>query len=295
MTKINKEKVLKAGKIASEVKAFAKTIIKKDASLLEIAEKIESKIEELGGKPAFPTNLSINDIAAHYTPSHNDENVAHGLIKIDLGVHIDGWAADTAFSLDLENSEENKKLIQAAEEALANATKDLKSSTTLAEIGKKVQTAIESYGFSPIINLSGHSIDKYELHSGITIPNIDNGQQTPVGLGIRAIEPFATSGGGKVYDGRSSGIYIVTDSKNPRSPIAREILEYALEEYETLPFCTRWLVKEFGTKAIIGLRQLETNGNIHQFEQLIEISHKPVAQAENTLLIEKNETIVTTK
>jgi len=80
--------------------------------LLEIAEKIENKIIELGGKMAFPTNLSINNIAAHYTPSYDDKSLAHGLLKIDLGVHIDGWIADTAFSMDLEDSEENKKLIQ---------------------------------------------------------------------------------------------------------------------------------------------------------------------------------------
>lgn len=91
------EKIMKAGKIASETREYARTIIKKGYLLLEIAEKIESKIIELGAKPAFPVNLSINEIAAHYTPSYDDEKTAQGLIKIDLGVHIDGWIADTAF------------------------------------------------------------------------------------------------------------------------------------------------------------------------------------------------------
>src|SRR3989339_707888 len=220
MTKLNKEKIIRAGKISSEVKAYARTIIKKGIPLLEIAEKIESKIIELGGKPAFPTNLS--------------------------------------------------------------------------QIGKKVQDTIESYGFSPIINLSGHSIEKNDLHSGLTIPNTDNGQQTPIGLGIRAIEPFATSGSGKIYEGKLSGIYALTDDKNVRSPIAREILFYIAEEYQTLPFCSRWLVNKFGTKALFGIKELERNGNLHQFEQLIEITHKPVAQSEHTLLIEKDGTIITT-
>ncbi len=294
MTKLNKEKIIRAGKISSEVKAYARTIIKKGIPLLEIAEKIESKIIELGGKPAFPTNLSIDDITAHYTPSHDDETLAHGLLKIDLGVHIDGWVADTAFSVDLENSEENKKLIEASEKALENAIKNINSSTTLSQIGKKVQDTIESYGFSPIINLSGHSIEKNDLHSGLTIPNTDNGQQTPIGLGIRAIEPFATSGSGKIYEGKLSGIYALTDDKNVRSPIAREILFYIAEEYQTLPFCSRWLVNKFGTKALFGIKELERNGNLHQFEQLIEITHKPVAQSEHTLLIEKDGTIITT-
>ncbi|MCK5043873.1 M24 family metallopeptidase, partial [Candidatus Pacearchaeota archaeon] len=115
---MNKEKILQAGKIASQTIKFARSFIKKDMPLLEIAEKIEAKIKELGGELAFPTNLSIDEIAAHYTPSYNDLTLASGLLKVDLGVHVDGWIADTAFSLDLENSEENKKLIATSEKAL---------------------------------------------------------------------------------------------------------------------------------------------------------------------------------
>ena len=121
MTPKQKENILKAGKIAKQIKEWIKPQIKKEMQLIEIAEKIENKIIELGGKPAFPTNLSINEIAAHYTPSYSDETKADGLLKVDLGVHIDGWIADTAFSVDLENSDENKKLIEASEKALKNA------------------------------------------------------------------------------------------------------------------------------------------------------------------------------
>ena len=105
---MDKEKIIKAGKIAAEAKIFARSLVKPGVSLLEIANKIEAKIIELGGKPAFPCILSINEIAAHYTPSYDDETKASGLLKVDLGVHVDGWIADTAFSLDLEGLEENK-------------------------------------------------------------------------------------------------------------------------------------------------------------------------------------------
>ena len=80
-----------------------------------------------------------------------------------------------------------------------------------------------------------------------------------------------------------------------RSPIAREMLNFILEEYETLPFCSRWLIKEFVTKALIGLSQLTQNGNLHRFAQLVEESNSKVAQSEHTILIEKDEVIVTTK
>jgi len=240
-----KQKTIKAGEIAKKVKIFAKEIIKKGVLLLEIAEKIEDKIYELGGKPAFPINLSMDEIAAHYTPSHNDETKAHGLLKIDIGVHIDGYIADTAFSMDLENSEENQKLILSSKQALENVENKISSNSTLSEIGRIIETTINEKGFNPIINLSGHSIQQYNLHAGISVPNIDNKSNLALNSGIFAIEPFATAGSGKVKDGKPSGIYQVQILRNPRSELAREILNYITEEYNTLPFCSRWLVKKF--------------------------------------------------
>lgn len=290
----DQQKILLAGKIASDVRNWIKPIVKKGIPLLEIAEKIESKIIELGGNPAFPVNISINEIAAHYTPSYNDETLAHGLIKIDFGVHIEGWCSDQSFSLDLENSEKNKNLIKSAEEALENAIKKVKNGSSTSSIGKEIQKTIESYGFSPITNLSGHKIGRYDLHAGMTIPNIDNKSSEIFKEGLYAIEPFSTDGAGKIKEGKPSGIYQIINSKNPRSPIAREVLSYILENYNSLPFCSRWLVKKLGTKAIIGLRQLEESGNLHNFPQLIEVGKGIVAQAEHTILIEENGKVIVT-
>lgn len=292
---MDNKKILQAGKIASDIKIWIKPQIKKGTPLLEIAEKIEEKIFELGGKPAFPTNLSINEIAAHFTPLHNDETKAHGLLKVDLGVHIDGWISDTAFSIDLEDSSENKKIIEASEKALENALKIVKKDVKVSEIGKTVKETINSFGLNPIINLSGHEIKQYDLHAGITIPNIDDNRNDLFEEGLYAIEPFATNGSGKIRDGKSSGIYMLINEKNPRTPLAREVLEYIIEEYQTIPFCSRWLVKKFNTKALIALKQLEENGNIHNFKELVEMNNGIVSQAENTVLIEKDKITITTK
>ena len=292
---MNKEKIIQAGKILSEVREYTQKFIKKDMPLLEIAEKIEEKIFKLGGKPSFPTGLCINDIAAHYTPSHDDKTLAKGLLKIDIGAHIDGWIADTAFSIDLENNKENKELIESSEKALENVMEKIKKNIQIREIGEIVQKTIESSGFSPIINLSGHQVEKYDLHAGISIPNFDNGNENLLPKGLYAIEPFSTSGNGKVYDGKPSGIYQLISEKNIRNPIARQVLELIKKEYQTLPFCSRWIVKKFGTKALIGLKQLEENKNLHHYAVLVETSHKNVAQTEHTILIDDNKIIVTTK
>ncbi|MEM3091475.1 MAG: type II methionyl aminopeptidase [Candidatus Pacearchaeota archaeon] len=291
----DKEKIIKAGKIASEVKKYAREIIKPGINLLEIAEAIETKINELGGKPAFPVNLSINNIAAHYTPNYDDKLLAYGLLKVDFGVHVDGWIADNSFSIDLENKEENKKLIKASEEALSSALKILRLNTPTNKIGQVISETIELHGFNPIVNLSGHSMDYYKLHAGINIPNINDNKQIILKEGLYAIEPFATNGSGKIHEGKPSGIYELRSEKTPRSQTAREVLEFIKKEYKTLPFCSRWIVKKFGLRALFGLKNLEDNGNLYQFSQLVEISNAKVSQAEQTILITNSgEVIITT-
>lgn len=294
MEKEDKEKILKAGKITKEVREWSRGWIKKDMLLIEIAEKIESKIIELGGKPAFPTNLSINEIAAHYTPGHDDKTLAHGLLKIDFGVHIDGWTADNAFSLDLENSKENRELIEASEDALKKALEMFKENVELGDLGDVIEKEVEKKGFTPVVNLCGHSMSQYDLHAGITIPNVNNGSDFKLSQGLYAIEPFVTNKNGKVKETNPSGIYQMEEEKSVRNPFTRKALKYIIEEYGTLPFCSRWLVKEFGTKALLALRELERNGNLHQFGHLVETSKGIVAQTEHTVLIDGSKKIITT-
>lgn len=291
---MNTEAILTAGKIAQEVRAYSKTIVKPGTPLLEIAEKIEAKIIELGGKPAFPVNLSINEIAAHSTPTYNDTQTAKGLLKVDFGVHIEGWVADTAETFNLDNNALHQKLIDTAKEALKQATTHLTPNTPLGSIGKKVNATALQAGFQPIHNLSGHSIAQYDLHAGLTIPNYDTGQSQPISEGLCAIEPFITSGVGRVREGRPSTIFSLAKDGNVRDPLAREILAYIQEHYLTLPFCTRWLYKHFGTRALLALQRLEQAGIIYHYPQLIEESGAPVAQAEHTILITQKETRITT-
>lgn len=287
------ENYRKAGIIARQVKEYAKSIIKQGMKLLEIAEKIEEKIRELGGKPAFPVNLSINETAAHYTPNYDDETKAEGLLKVDIGVQVNGHIADTAFSLDLENTEENKILIEAAERALEEAIKISKQEVEVWKIGRAIQDTISKFNLVPIRNLSGHELGRNHVHAGLTIPNVNNSSPKFLEKKAYAIEPFATSGSGEVYDGKLSGIYRLEEKKPVRDLLARQILAFIEQEYETLPFCERWIVNKFGSRAILSLRFLEQAGIIHQYSQLVEKSHKKVSQAEHTILI-TDKTEVTT-
>lgn len=294
ITKDEISKLKKAGEISQQLKSYAKEMIKPGMLLIEIAEKIDKKIFELGGKPAFPVNLSINEIAAHATPAYNSEEKAHGLLKVDIGVHIDGYVADTAISLDLENDPQNQALIEAAQKALEAGLKVFSLNVELRTIGAAIANEITSRGFQPVVNLSGHSIDPYDLHSGITIPNVDNSQDFTLPEGVYAIEPFSTTGVGRVKDGRPSGIYQVEADLPVRDTFAREVLQFIKDEYQTLPFCSRWVVKKFGSRALLALKRLEDSKILHHYPQLIEQSKGKVAQAEHTVILTAREKIVTT-
>jgi methionyl aminopeptidase len=290
------ESYKQAGEIAQKIRKYIKEIVKPDVLLVELAQKIHAKIKELGGQPAFPVNLSIDDIAAHYHPTLDDTTKASGLLKIDIGIHIKGFIADTALTIDLTPDNKHKKLIEASEQALKNTLSSLNNNPSLHEIGKTIQNAIEEKGFSPIINLSGHSLDKYEIHAGITIPNYANNNPNILEQGAYAIEPFATSGEGKIYEGPPGNIYAIINLKTPRSPTARKILDYIYEKYQTLPFSLREIQEKFGPLSRIAIKELEQMNIIHSYPQLIEKSHKPVSQAEHTFIKTKEgKIIITTK
>lgn len=291
---INIEAYRKAGEIGKKTKEFAKNLIKKDMLLSEIAEKIEGEIKKLGGEIAFPVNLSIDDVAAHYTPTLRDEKKASGLLKADIGIHVDGCICDLAFSVDLTPEKKHHKLIEASEKALNSAleiVKKNKDNTTVSQIGEQIEKQIKNTGFTPIVNLSGHSLDEYNIHAGLTIPNINNSSTKILESGAFAIEPFATlsTATGLIYEGAGSNIYHITaNTIQVRDNFAREVLSWIIENKKTLPFSQRELEKEFGARVLIAVSNLKRAGAIEEYPQLIEKSHSPVSQTETSLIILEN-------
>jgi len=291
------EKLLKAGEIAKEIKKEVLHLIKPGASLYEIAEFVEKRTIELGGKPAFPCNLSINEIAAHYTPYNGDKAVLKegDYLKVDLGVHVDGYIADTAFTVRV--GMEGDDLIEASKEALENAIAVIKAGVRINEIGKVIEETIRGHGFNPIVNLSGHVIERYKLHTGISIPNIyrphDNYELKEGD--IVAIEPFATIGAGQVIETPPTLIYMYIRDRPVRLPQARTLLSYVKKNFSTLPFAYRWLqnlMPEVQLK--LALIQLEKAGAFYGYPILKEIRGGLVSQAEHTVIVEKDGVLVTT-
>jgi len=297
MDKKELESYKKAGEIAVKVRKFIKQLVKPEMPLVEIAQKIEKEIERLGGKCAFPVNLSIDDIAAHNHPALESDEVASGVLKVDIGIHVNGFIADTALTLDLTPDNRYKELINASEEALESALKLIKKNPdiSLNDIGSEIKKTIEKKGFSPIVNLSGHSLGEYQIHAGVTIPNYANGNQNKLEEGAYAIEPFATTGEGRIYEGDSGNVYTVIKPKNPRSPKAKEIFDYIWKTHKTLPFSLREIQEKFGNFARLSLKELENSGIIRSYSKLIDKTHGIVSQAEHTFIKKEGKIIILSK
>ena len=283
------------GRIGAKIFAYTKNLIKPDATALGIAEKVEEKIASFKVKSAFPINISCNEIAAHCSPSYSDATKIEGLVKVDIGLCLDGYICDVASSFDLTPEKKYQKLIKASDEALKNAIKIIRPGIAICEIGNIIQKTISAFGFSPIRNLSGHELKPYSLHAGLNIPNYDNKNKATLQEGhVIAIEPFATSGVGLVQDSKNSNIYHLIEHKPIRDTTARKILHFIEDEYKTLPFSSRWLVKKFGQRVLFSLRMLEQAGALHHYAQLVEKSKQPVSQAEHTILVNKDKAVVLT-
>ncbi|CAB3289210.1 Methionine aminopeptidase [Methanocaldococcus lauensis] len=288
------EKIIKAGEIASKVRDEAVKLIKPGVKLLEVAEFVENRTKELGGEPAFPCNISINDIAAHYTPKLNDslEFKDEDVVKLDLGVHVDGYIADTAITVDLSNS--YRDLVKASEDALYTVIKEINPPMNIGEMGKIIQEVIESYGFKPISNLSGHVMYRYELHTGISIPNVYERTNKVIDVGdLVAIEPFATNGFGMVKDGEPGNIYKFLAKRPIRLPQARKLLEVIAKNYAYLPFAERWVIKNESER--LALNSLVRSSCLYSYPILKERKNGIVSQAEHTILITENDVIITTR
>ena len=289
------EKWRKASNISGKALNYGLGLIKKGVPVINVCGAVDRKIIELGAKPSFPAQISLDHVAAHYCCSHEDKTMLDSQVaKLDCGAHIDGIPGDTAATVDL--SGKNAELVKASRNALNAAIKIVKPGLKLSEIGQVIQSEISALGFSPIRNLSGHGIAQFELHTKPTVPNFNNNDPTELTSGqIIAIEPFATTGEGVIVEGTNAEVFMQTAHKQVRDMTSRKILA-EIETYENLPFAKRWLMNKFPPiKVELALRQFQLDDSVQGFPPLVEKAHGLVSQAEHTILVTDSGCDVLTK
>jgi methionyl aminopeptidase len=284
------EKFRISGRILRETREEMKANVKEDMLIIDICEKTEALIRAKGGKPAFPCNVSINEVAAHYTAPPNDTSrIPQGsTVKVDLGVQVDGYVTDTAFTACF--NPEGRAMANTAEAALKTAIENIHGDMALGKIGGLIETTIRNRGFKPISNLTGHSVGRYLIHAGTSIPNVAQPVSlTKVKVGeVYAIEPFVTlpDAVGRVDDSPQTTIYRLLKAKAVKTESAKKLLKHIEANFRTLPFAERWLIgvvpKEQHGAAF---KELLSSKAIMSYPVFVEASKKPVAQAEHTVLL----------
>ena len=286
------ESLTKAGNIAQEVKTFIKPQVKVGANIFNLIEKAETKIVDLGGRWAFPINVSINNIAAHYTsPIKDDElTIKDGdIVKIDLGVHIDGYIVDAAFTVSFNDDKALENIIQATEVALEAVKMMAKPKINTKELGKKIEDIVKGFKYNPIKELGGHQIERWTVHGKKQLPELGTQGGDIMEEGeVFAIEIFASTGEGTVHNTKLSYIYELNPyaGRVPlRRKLSKQILGHINKNYKTLPFAERWLAKDFRMGVVFGLQELVQQGKIQAHYVLAEQKGEFVAQSEETILI----------
>jgi len=292
------EKYRRAGRIARQVLEEISAKIKVGARLVDLCEAAEARILELGGHLAFPTNVALNEVAAHYSSPEDDQAVVKegDVVKLDVGVHIDGYIADTALTISLDP--ELESLVEASREALNRALEMVKPKVQTKELGRVIEETIRSYGYRPIRDLSGHRLEEYILHGDKSIPNIS----VPHGATLEegeayALETFATTGTGRVHETGQQFIFRLLPVRVPlRNRGARSIVRLVAREFRSLPFSRRYLAKHIPKLSLaLGLRELLNKGVLHPYSVLADEKGSRVAQTEHTFIVTKDGLEITTQ
>ena len=297
MTIKNFDKYKQAAEIHKNVRQYLKNnnIVKPGVNLYDLATIIETKTVEFGGKTAFPTGLSINNIAAHYSPEYKSFNIlgSDDIIKIDFGVHVDGCIIDSAFTYAYNPA--FKPLIEASKAATYEAIKESGVDVRLNDLGKIIEETIKSYEINingkmvpiqPIYNLGGHNIEEYKIHGGKILPyHYDlNNKDKMCENEVFAIETFATTGSGIAQEDLAhiSHYSKTGDRANLVFSKSKKLLAEINKEYKTLPFSTRQLKID---NSNFGLTELLNKKIIKTYPPLYDIPGSYTSQLEHTILL----------
>lgn len=216
-------------------------------------------------------------------------------MKLDIGVHVDGYITDTALTVDIDGTLEG--FIAASEDALDDSLALMCPGVPLGDIGANIERVIKAYGLRPISNLTGHSIKRYQIHGGKQVPNTKTRGTSKVEIGeYYAIEPFATSGIGTVVDSDYVYIFANTGLDVELTGTTETLRKYLRKKYGSLPFASRWIgSSNKDVDTVDEIRKLIRAKAVRGFPLQIEKKGRPVSQAEHTVFVSEEGPVVLTK
>ena len=294
------EKWMRAGQVAADALALGKRLAVPGAKVIDVAAGVEQHIRDQGLGQAFPCTLSIDAVAAHWTPTHEDAAVLKEgqVVKIDCGAELDGALSDNAVTVEIGGAGKHARLIECSEACLKEAISILGPNVDLGTVGAAIELTAKDFGFKPIQNLTGHSLETFNLHAGLTVPNVPMKVNRRPRIGdVLACEPFVTTGqAGRVENSGPGNIYHFQRGRPLRLPSAKKLLAAIERTHPKLPFAERWLTGALEPhKLNVNLLQLQKEAAIKHYPALSEASGGMVAQTEATVVITEDGCVVTTK
>lgn len=295
----------KASEIHRRVRKHLEPRLNPGMTTTEAAETIENAVRSFMNEPdnivagiAFPTGVSRNDCAAHYTPNAGDKTVLEydDVLKVDYGVHVNGYIVDCAFTKTWNSKYD--KLLEAVKEATNTGIKEAGIDVRMTDIGEAIQEVMESYEVEldgkvfpvkAIKNLNGHSIGQYEIHAGKSVPLVKNNDETKMEEGEAfAIETFGSTGRGYVVpQGECSHYAKKVDAPNVplRLNKSKQLLATIEKNFGTLAFCRRYLDRLGEDKYLLALNNLVREGIVQDYPPLMDSHGSFSAQYEHTILL----------
>ncbi|KAL5336292.1 MetAP 2-2 [Aspergillus crustosus] len=310
----------KAAEIHRQVRKWTRDNVKPGQGLTDIAVDIEDGVRALldnaGLDPGdslksglgFPTGLALNNCVAHYTPNPGQKEIilqSKDVMKVDFGVHINGWIVDSAFTMSFDSVYDN--LLAAVQDATNTGLKNAGIDVRISDVSAAIQEAMESYEVEiegktfpvkAVRNLSGHDIKQYRIHGGKSIPFIKNSDQTKMEEGeIFAIETFGSTGRGYTED--DMGVYGYGKSYDAPSHVslplasARSLWKTINQNFDTIVFCRRYLDRLGLERYLAGMNSLVQHGVVDVYAPLVDIKGSYSAQFEHTVLLrESNKEVI---
>ena len=256
---------------------------------------------------------SLNHCAAHYTPNNGDFTVlgANDLVKFDIGVHAQGRIIDSAFTMCWNPM--FQPLLDAVKEATNAGIKVMRDfffqkinnqnagiDVRLCDLGASIEEVMQSHEVEingktyPVLcvrNLSGHSIDRYRIHAGKTVPIVGGGDETEKmeENEFYAIETFGSTGEGHVEEEMECSHYMKAFYPPPHAPLknqkSRDLLKVIDQHFGTLAWCRRYMDRLGETKYMMALRGLVSAGLVDPYPPLCDVKGSYVAQFEHTIVL----------
>lgn len=277
----------RAGRIARDCREWAAENIRPGVEVRHILETIETMIRREGAEPGFPAQSSRNSVAAHYCSSPDDRLVYEegDCVKVDLGVHVDGYIADTATTVDLSSDGRWGALIQASRDALMAAIAAIEEDVPVSRLGGAIENTIVSAGYQPVRNLTGHGLARWKVHTAPQIPNYPEhgGGRVPLHQ-VFAIEPFACNGKGFIREAGKAEVFMMVRPPRKAKGLDRDVLK-AIQGWRGLPIARRYFLDFEPAVVDDTLNKLARQGSVVRYPPLVEEDGVMVAQTEHSLYL----------